>query len=328
MKHFYLIDFENVSDAGLSGFFNLSAEDTAYLFYSQKANRISIDFCKTLLEHRSAAAIHFFKVAAGNQALDLQLASFLGSLIASNPTDCDFCIISKDKGYACLSSFWTTRGDSARLSQAGSIAEALSQRLKTAPAAEAKSAPVEKPALIPEPAGETPAADSEAPQALESAPAPSAAVTAPEEVPAVSAPEVPPKPPADRQENPEKPAAVKAAAEKPKASRPAEVKSGKPQKADAEKPKAQQPAKPAEDTEKGKTKPAPAPQSEKSILNARVQQTLSKAKYDNAIVAQVASMTSKTFGDPKIKQLVYRGLIKQYGQKTGLEIYNLIKPLL
>lgn len=322
MKHFYLIDFENVSDAGLSGFFSLSAEDTAYLFYSQKANRISIDFCKTLLEHHSAAAIHFFKVSAGNQALDLQLASFLGSLIASNPTDCDFCIISKDKGYACLSSFWTNRGDSARLSQAGSIAEALSQRVKTASAAEAK--PADKPVSLPASAAETALSGGEQPETDDAAPSPAAAAKTPEELPSVPAAEAMPKQSADKPENPE-PTAGK---DNPKASRPADVKAGKPQKTDAEKSKAQQPAKAADDPEKGKAKPAPAPQSEKSILNARIQQTLSKAKYDNTIVAQVASMTSKAFGDPKIKQLVYRGLIKQYGQKTGLEIYNLIKPLL
>ena len=322
MKHFYLIDFENVSDAGLNGFFGLSGEDTAYLFYSQKANRISIDFCKTLLEHHSAAAIHFFKVAAGNQALDLQLASFLGSLIASNPTDCEFCIISKDKGYACLSSFWTNRGDSARLSQAGSIAEALSQRVKTASAAEAK--PAEKPAPIPASTAETALPGSEQPETDDAAPSPAAAAKTPEELPPVQAAETMPKQSADKPEKQE-PTAVK---DSPKASRPADVKAGKPQKTDVEKPKTQQPAKAADDPDKGKSKPAAAPQSEKSILNARIQQTLSKAKYDNAIVAQVASMTSKAFGDPKIKQLVYRGLIKQYGQKTGLEIYNLIKPLL
>ena len=304
MKHFYLIDFENVSDAGLDGFFDLTEEDTAYLFYSLKANRISIDFFKTLLEHRCAAAIYFFKVAAGNQALDLQLASFLGSLIAANPADCDFCIISKDKGYACLSSFWLNRSGGSRLSQAASIAEALSRRAKAAAPVRA----AEKPVVAPAPA--------------EVKPAPAEAPVKPQEPHPAEAPKkAPPVEKAEPVQTPAKPVEAAPAETPAKAQEPRPAEPAQPAKP------AEKPAKPAEDPAV-KAKAAPAPQSEKSILNARVQQTLSKAKYDTKVIAQVASMTSKAFGDPKIKQVVYRGLIKQHGQKTGLEIYNLIKPLL
>ena len=77
-----------------------------------------------------------------------------------------------------------------------------------------------------------------------------------------------------------------------------------------------------------KPKQAPQQPNEKTVLNVKVQQALSKAKMDTQIISQTASLIAKTFGDPKIKQVVYRTLIKRHGQKQGLEVYNLVKPML
>ena len=287
MKHYFLLDFENVSDAGLAGFFELTPEDTVYLFYTQKSNRISIDYVTALMECPSHAEMRFIKVASGNQALDLQLASFLGSLIAERREESDYWIISKDKGFACLGSFWTNQSGLARLAQAGSIQEALAS-LK------GKSAPRQQSTPAPAPIA---AAEAEAPVSV---PEVSAATSElPEPVQQPEAPE-------ETAQEPEKLPAEPAAQEAPPA--PAEQSQPKP---------------------KDKPKSAPAqPQNEKSILNSKVQQTLSKAKYDNKITAHAASLISKSFGDKKIKQIVYRDFIKQYGQKKGLELYNLVKPLL
>ena len=117
MKRYFLIDFENVADAGLNGFFELTAEDTVDIFYTQKNNRVSMDFFKSYLERGCAAALCLRKVAAGNQALDLQLASFLGSLIAGSREGCEYCIISKDKGFACLPAFWENQKGSGAVRQ-------------------------------------------------------------------------------------------------------------------------------------------------------------------------------------------------------------------
>ena len=73
---------------------------------------------------------------------------------------------------------------------------------------------------------------------------------------------------------------------------------------------------------------AAAQPNEKTVLNVKVQQALSKAKMDTQIINQTASLIAKAFGDPKIKQTVYRALIKRHGQKLGLEVYNLVKPFL
>ena len=260
MKRFFLIDFENVADAGLNGFFELTAEDTVDLFYTQKNNRISIDFFKTFLDRRSLAELRLRKVATGNQAPDLQLASFLGSLIAGGDGPCEYCIISKDKGFGCLPSFWENQKGCGLVRQAGSIREALGDR-PTAPAAE-PAQPAEPEPAKPRPEPQKPKPEPEKPLPL---------------------PE------------PEKPLSL-------------------PEK-----------AAPAPEPEKPKTASQP---NEKTVLNVKVQQALSKAKMDTQIINQTASLIAKAFGDPKIKQTVYRALIKRHGQKLGLEVYNLVKPFL
>lgn len=253
MKRFFLIDFENVADAGLNGFFELTAEDTVDLFYTQKNNRISIDFFKSFLDRRSLAELRLRKVATGNQALDLQLASFLGSLIAGGDGPCEYCIISKDKGFGCLPSFWENQKGNGTVRQAGSIREALGDR---------PAAPAAEPVQPSEPEPEKPRPESAKllplPEAEKPLPLPEKAAPAPE----------PDKPKAAAQPN------------------------------------------------------------EKTVLNVKVQQALSKAKMDTQIINQTASLIAKAFGDPKIKQTVYRALIKRHGQKLGLEVYNLVKPFL
>ena len=109
---------------------------------------------------------------------------------------------------------------------------------------------------------------------------------------------------------------AKVSAEETAAETPAEV---KPAKAPAK--KAASPKKPAAPSENqaGKVK---------NTFNVSIQQALSKAKYDTHVIGFVSSAASKAYGDTKIRQTVYRQIIKQYGQKQGLAIYNEIKPLL
>lgn len=263
MKRYFLIDFENVADAGLNGFFDLTAEDTVDIFYTQKNNRVSMDFFKSYLDRGSAAALCLRKVAAGNQALDLQLASFLGSLIAGSREGCEYCIISKDKGFACLPAFWENQKGSGAVRQAGSIREALAGQEG--------------------PAGMLPAA------------------CAPEPAPEAKAPEqLPPAPEAEKSG------------------------SAAPETKEAKETRAQ----PGAANGNGERAKAAAQPNEKTVLNVRVQQVLSKAKCDTQIISQTASLIAKAFGEQRIKQIVYRDLIKRYGQKQGLEVYNLVKPLL
>lgn len=258
MRRFFLVDYENVSDGGLAGFFDLTENDTVALFYTQNANKISIDFFQSALVRQQAAAIAFIKVLPGNQALDLQLASYLGALMASAEGDCAFYIVSKDKGYQCLMPFWKGQRGEIPLYQVRSVAEALTVT-DNAPVKPKKAAkPVPAPAPVP------------APQAEEATAEP---------VPA--------------QETPESPVPVKSV----------------PKKA-------------------VKAHSVSAASANKVAMNTKVQQVLSKAKYESPVIAYMASLVTKNVGDSKIKQTVYRSTIAQFGQKKGLEIYNLVKPLL
>lgn len=94
---FFLIDYENVNATGLAGIGQIAKQDRVILFYSHSANTLSFEIMDEML----AAGIMPERVCieqAGKNALDFQLVTFLGYLIAKNPTD-SYCIISKDAGY-------------------------------------------------------------------------------------------------------------------------------------------------------------------------------------------------------------------------------------
>ena len=77
-----------------------------------------------------------------------------------------------------------------------------------------------------------------------------------------------------------------------------------------------------------KAKSLSAASAGKAAANNMVQQVLSKAKVDSPDIAFMASLVSKHTGQEKMKQTVYRATIAKFGQKRGLEIYNLVKSLL
>lgn len=104
----YLIDFENVTSAGISGIQRLSKEDKVYIFYSKNASNMSFSAHINLLQ--SSADVTYLSVdVGGKNALDFQLSSFLGYLINSGEEK-HFIIISNDKGYDYVKSFWEKNG--------------------------------------------------------------------------------------------------------------------------------------------------------------------------------------------------------------------------
>lgn len=103
----FLIDYENVGVAGLDGLTKLQETDTIYIFYSENADRLTFGLHKRLSE--SKAEINYMKIGIGSKnALDFQLASFLGYLAGTSPGS-KFYIVSKDKGFDCLTKFWEKR---------------------------------------------------------------------------------------------------------------------------------------------------------------------------------------------------------------------------
>jgi len=104
---YYLVDFENVKKDGLDGIHKLGSEDRVCIFYSKNADSITFDQHRRITE--SKATIEFCKVDVGSKnALDFQLATQLGYLIANKAAE-TYYIVSKDKGFEILSSYWKGR---------------------------------------------------------------------------------------------------------------------------------------------------------------------------------------------------------------------------
>ena len=122
MKRLFLIDFENVSDSGLDGFCDLFRDDAVILFYTPKTGKISIDFIRAVQFASDRADLRFEKVSGGNQALDLQMSTYLGSILEDNT---EYYIISKDKGYAYVVDFWKNKKPDVKIVLKNSIAECI-----------------------------------------------------------------------------------------------------------------------------------------------------------------------------------------------------------
>lgn len=104
---YYFVDYENVKMDGLNGINKLETSDKVCIFYSEHADTLTFDLHKRLNE--SKATITFQKVEVGSKnALDFQLATFLGYEIAGNKEDA-YYIVSKDTGYTSVCNFWKSR---------------------------------------------------------------------------------------------------------------------------------------------------------------------------------------------------------------------------
>lgn len=105
----YLVDFENVRSEGLKGVEQLSADDKVVIFYSKNANSITFDVHALL--SKSAAEIETYRILrGGHNSLDFQLSTYLGYLVMENSYK-EIVIISKDKGFLCVTNFWEENPD-------------------------------------------------------------------------------------------------------------------------------------------------------------------------------------------------------------------------
>jgi len=107
----FLIDFENVHSEGLTGVDSLSENDEVVIFYSNNADSISFEMMHKLMF--SKAKLSYYKVRRGGRnALDFQMASYLGYLVnacavAERPmNEVEFFLISRDNGFDFVIDFW------------------------------------------------------------------------------------------------------------------------------------------------------------------------------------------------------------------------------
>ncbi len=136
--NYYLIDYENIHSDGLKELKDIKDGDSLIMFYSDQCKNISLDVLQDVFSKRITC--HIFKASVGTKnALDFQLASYLGYLIGENSqTDTNYYIISNDTGYDCLCNFWKKEKKKAKVSRISTQVEA--------PATVAKEKASKKPA--------------------------------------------------------------------------------------------------------------------------------------------------------------------------------------
>ncbi len=103
---YYLIDYENVKN--IVGGKILSKNDTIVFFYSKNASTVSFDLHMEICQS-NAKKEYYLVESGGKNALDFQMSTYIGYLIAKKPSEKIF-IISQDKGFDFLISFWKDRG--------------------------------------------------------------------------------------------------------------------------------------------------------------------------------------------------------------------------
>lgn len=329
----YMIDYENVKTGGLNGISRLTAEDKVIIFYSENANRLTFDLHRRLME--CPAQIEYREVlVGGHNALDFQLVTYLGYLIAKDPMG-QYLIISYDRGFEYVVNFWrkdglcigllpylkdpsyalskVVRGEIVRPEKEEESPEAK-EAAEDAPENVAEEIPVEPAGEIPEeteegitvefyemteaPAEEVPET---VPETAEEVPAEEAAPA--EEVPAEEPAKPAKKSPAKKKQTAKKPKAV--LAEAPKEEPKAEPKKEEPKK---EEPKKEEPKKDAPVSK------LPSEEELKTLLGDLV--------ADDPEVRFVKGALEKY----KTKLGLNNALVKNFGNQRAGEIYQKVKP--
>lgn len=322
----YLVDFENVSSAGISGIQKLTKEDKVYIFYTVNASNMSFAAHLNLLS--SPAEVVYYNVASGGKnALDFQLASFLGYLICQGKEK-KFCIISNDRGFEYVKTFWERNGVAADISIYGAPSINRSLLAAEKPFAARIQQNVTAPAVQNAAEASAPAEKTEA--------AASDVVTEVRDVHEVQEIEQEALKPApkkrgrprstSKQEKAEKQEPL---LEKESGAEAAEVKD---QTAMTKQSKKSGQPKQSRQTKKEtpqKSKQTAARQnSSKSVavteeIPAGLKSALSKAGIiDDAEIRSVLGLLKSSEG----KQQFYRGILKFFGMERGVEVYKAVRP--
>lgn len=104
---YFLVDYENVNWAGLYGISFLTEDDTVLIFYSDHADTVNFTTLDYIM--RSKALIKRHRITKfGNNALDFQLATYVGYLLGTH-AEGEVYIISKDQGYLSVLDFCRER---------------------------------------------------------------------------------------------------------------------------------------------------------------------------------------------------------------------------
>lgn len=319
----FFIDFENVHNSGLSNLKGLSKDDLIFIFYTASTETITLDNINQL--NKSGCKYELIKVPAGSQSLDMHLISFVGYAIGLGGEKYNYIVISKDKDYDNVISFWKSKcGISIKRQAAinGSSAKTTTTSSNT-------NSDNQSPIIKESPAKTLPQND-DAQNSIASHPEP-----------------------------------VQTVDEKPASGIDQEIEklllnSGYPQSLvqgvnkvisdgikeemalssihhnlknltedfhtvyELIKPLVKKQLKSIAPEKCAETKNT----SSEPTLNEKVQKVLREKNYSGEIFNSVSSIVCKNQKEKNVKLLVYRTLVAKYGQDKGLELYRHVKPLL
>lgn len=107
---YYFVDYENVHSDGIVDCSELEQGDIVYVFYTEQAKNITLDILEQFT--RRGIRLELDKAGTGaKNALDFQLSSYLGYVIAKHETEpLRYVIVSKDTGFDRLVQFWGEKG--------------------------------------------------------------------------------------------------------------------------------------------------------------------------------------------------------------------------
>ena len=317
----YLIDFENVHEEGFSALGRLGDKDAVYCFFTKNVAKISM----SALAGIRSGQLHFVEAESGKQSLDLALVSFLGYLIGTRPQELYYDIVSNDNGFQKAADFWNRRGGGLRVRvrktndlkprlPAPPKTQILPSAVKTPASAEAAAQPeVLKPTAVEAAPSDTPAAavsGSEAPAKAEPVKVEQARTRSSSR--------------RGRRQNGKQSERQQQAEQKTPETQPSveasEAVKETPVPAAAAEPAAVEasPAAPAARIA------SPAPAAPKSF-DPQTIASLETAGVSGETIPFLQAQVDKYRGDHNWKQLVYRAVVKKFGQKNGTQIYNSAK---
>ncbi|MCQ2506077.1 MAG: PIN domain-containing protein [Lachnospiraceae bacterium] len=118
--NYFFIDMENVGGSGLGDVRVVDIGDSVYLLYSQICKEIPLDVVMKLTTVKDTVFKCIKVDVGGKNALDFQLATFLGFVIGENIKEDElnalngeqrkYYIVSKDTGFDYVCKFWQSKG--------------------------------------------------------------------------------------------------------------------------------------------------------------------------------------------------------------------------
>ena len=347
----YLIDFENVHEEGFSALGRLGDKDAVYCFFTRNVAKISM----SALAGMRSGQLHFIEAESGKQSLDLALVSFLGYLIGTRPQELYYDIVSNDNGFAKVAEFWNKRGSGLRVRiRKTTDLKPKAEPVKPQPAAnlqrraQVQKTVTEQPALAAEPAEPTPAQTTAEELAAKTEQAPVAVAEPKQESGRSAQNRTRGRQRAQRQRGAKQeqqttasatgaPAQAADAAPAVEAvpvqvtpvpvEKVSEEKSAEPAPAEKQAEKSAE-AKSAPKQAEAKSSESAKPKAEAKPLDAATAAALEAAGINAAATEFIQAQAEKYRSDKNMKQLVYRAVVKKYGQKSGTQIYNSAKKLL